>query len=68
MRNSNEFLEKMATGDMIELQIIVFFIGIVLAMGFVFFIGRSLLHKKPEMPIRMDKKPQKSWKSFCKTK
>lgn len=64
----SEFMEKLATGDMIENQITVFFLVIVAAIVLFAFIGKALSPKNPQKPIRMDKKPQKNWKSFCRTK
>lgn len=68
MSKFKELCEKLATGDMIETQIFIFFGVMVAAIAFVFFVGRTFLQKKPEKPIRMDKKPQKSWKNFCRAK
>jgi hypothetical protein len=68
MSDLKKIMEKLATGDMIELQIIVLFSGIVIALIAGLFIGRALAQKKPGKPTRMDRKPPKSWKSFCRTK
>lgn len=68
MSEFKKIMEKLATGDMIEVQIIVLFSGIAIALIAGLFIGRALALKKPGKPARMDNKPPKSWKSFCRTK
>jgi hypothetical protein len=67
MERLREIWENLGTGDAIEMQIFVLFGGIIVLMVLVFFIGRGLFQKPPDKPVRMDRKPTKNWKSFCKT-
>lgn len=68
MPEGKEMLAKLATGDAIELQILILFSGLVGSVVVVFFIGRALFRQKPEERIRVNPKPPKNWKNFCLTK